>query len=149
MLGNCAAKRLELRVQRLDLLERFCMAVSAELRYLLPPVGTLLRTLAGRECFAELSFLQDAAEHTEAFPNGWRKAVAADRHLREEERAVLQTVGDTLGQMDAEGQLAALGLCAERLREMRETAARQMQGRGQMYRSMGILGGIFLVILLI
>lgn len=146
--GNYAARRLEQRDQRLQCLEQLCGAMCSELRYLLPTVQELLHALSAREEFASLTFLQRAAQGG-AYPEAWQAAIASDVNLSEAERSILQTVGATLGSMDLDGQLAALTLCKERFAALHTAAASELKTRGRLYRSMGVLTGIFLVILLL
>lgn len=147
--GNAAAKSLEARVKRLRTLEWFCEAAGSELKYLLPTVKELLCSLAARADFQELVFLRTAAEESCAFPESWRHALETDKTLCADEREILRTVGSTLGSTELSAQLSALKLCCERLRRLREAAESEVVRRGRLYRSMGILTGIFLVILLL
>lgn len=147
--GNTAAKGLEGRVRRLQMLELFCEAAGSELKYLLPTVKELLCSLAQRADFQSLLFLQNAAAAHTPFPESWRNAVETDKTLCADEREILRTIGATLGSTELSAQLSALKLCGERFQRLRETAETEVLRRGRLYRSMGILTGIFLVILLL
>ena len=148
-LGLSAAARLDARTERIRLLRRFLQAAVSELQCSLPTVAALLRMLAAQEAFCSLRFLQDAAADADRFPDCWPEALRADRSLTAEERAVLETVGQTLGSTTLEGQISALALCQARLETMEHDAAALAGRKGTLYRSMGLLGSMFLAILLL
>ena len=59
------------------------------------------------------------------------------------------TLGEVLGYLDTEMQLSAIGLYQEQLEQGIAEAQEQMEGRQKLYQSLGIAGGVFLVILLL
>lgn len=149
-LGGCAAaRRLDGNARRIRVLRQLITMMMTELRSNLPLIADLLRTLAAQPAFRSLGFLQDAAAHAAEFPQCWQRALALDETLSPEETAVLETVGQTLGSMALEGQLSALELCLERLAVLQEDAALRARSKGRLYRSLGLLGAVFLAILLI
>lgn len=149
-LGGCtAARQLDRSVRRIRLLRQLITMMMTELRSNLPLISDLLRKTAAHPAFRQLEFLQIAADHAEDFPQCWPAALSQDTALTPEETAVLETVGQTLGSMALEGQLSALQLCLERLSAMQEDAALHARSKGRLYRSLGLLGAMFLSILLI
>lgn len=149
LLGCHAAARLDAEARRLRLLRQLLSAAVTELRGTLPVIPELLRSLARMPQFAPLQFLQNAAADAAQFPACWQNAVAADSTLSEDARAVLETVGQTLGSTTLEGQIAALSLCGERLAALQAEAEARAKQQGNLLRSMGVLGSAFLVILLL
>lgn len=147
--GCFAANGLRRRAERIRILERLLAEMMSELKCKLPLVSDLLCTLAAEDAFQSLRFLQFAAHRAAEFPACWANGVEEDSDLTEGERAVLRTVGETLGSTALDGQLAVLELCAERLRAMHSEYEQYFRQRGKLYQSLGILGGIFLVIILI
>lgn len=149
LLGCHAAERFSGSARQLRLLRAMVSAMISELRGTLPVIPELLRHIAAMQQFAPLRFLQDAAAHADDFPQCWQDAVAADCTLTEPARAVLDTVGQTLGSTTLDGQVAALTLCAERLAVLCDDAESQAKQKGTLCRSMGVLGSLMLVILLL
>ena len=150
MLGGCAAARqLDRRTAHIRTLRQLLTRMMNELRSSLPLTADLLRQTAAEPQFMQLDFLQRAAEHADCFPDCWAAALAADRSLSPEEAAVLGTVGQTLGSMPLDGQLAALQLCLEQLAVLQSDAEQCARSKGRLYRSMGFLGAVFCAILLI
>lgn len=149
LLGCAAAARLDARVRRIRLLRQWLTALTAELRQALPLISDLLKKTAAHPAFGSLIFLQTAAARAEMFPDCWDAALAQDNTLTPAERTVLETVGQTLGSSALEGQLASLALCQERLSALQDDAEQLARSKGRLCRSVGLLGGIFLAILLI
>lgn len=149
MCGCGAARRLSFRARLLRTLRRLITMMMTELRTTLPLIPDLLRELAALPDFAALAFLQDAAQNADSFPHAWHEALIRDAALSDDLRGVLETVGQTLGSTALDGQLAALALCLERLGAMQTEAERICEKRGNLYRSMGVLGALFFSILLL
>lgn len=149
LLGSRAAKQLECRARFLRLLRQLLDALRTELRSTLPLTADLLRKTAAQPAYAGLHFLQRAAADADRFPLSWEDALLHDSSLDPDMRAVLETVGQTLGSTTLEGQLSALQLCQERLAAMQSDAEAIAKTKGNLYRSMGVLGAMFFVILLL
>ena len=150
LLGGCAAARqLDRRTAHIRTLRQLITRMMTELRSSLPLIAELLRETAAEAQFRQLAFLQQAAAEAAQFPESWDAALSADSALSPEELSVLQTVGQTLGSMPLDGQLAALQLCLERLAQLQADAELCARSKGRLYRSMGFLGAVFCVILLL
>ena len=147
--GISAAAQLSRKAEQIRLLRLLLTDLMNELRYTLPPVSELLRTLAGQAAYRRLSFLQTAAADADAFPECWQRALEQDSQLSAETAAVLETVGQTLGATALDGQLNSLQLCAERLACLQSDAEQTAKKKGDLYRSLGLFGGLFCVILLL
>ncbi len=146
--GCYAADGLHRRVIRLQQLRRMLNAITVHLRYTLPTVRELMQTLADDPDYTALPFLRKAVADPSDFPAAWNTAVSQSHDLSREEASLLYRLGHTLGSTDLEGQLSALALYDQQLSAMLQQAAVQADSHGSLYRTMGILTGLFLVILL-
>jgi len=113
----------------------------------------LVYSLSTQERFKGLGFLKDCRESMQSgksFPQSWKGAVyAQSRAFGREETELVASLGDVLGRADLESQLGALS-CAIRLLEERTSSARARAGQhGGLYRTMGMLCGAAVVILLV
>lgn len=82
------------------------------------------------------------------FHDEWHNALA-DEHLYEEEKLILEELGSVLGTSDAEGQLAALSALEERAVQLQRLRSDDYSRKGKMYRSVGVLAGVMVGILVI
>lgn len=70
-------------------------------------------------------------------------------HLVRADLEQLESLGEVLGYLDAEMQLAAIRLYLEQLENSIAEAQEHMGSRQKLNQSLGIAGGVFLVILLL
>lgn len=147
--GQSAADRLRRRASYLRLLRQWITEISGQLRILLPPTGDLFRMTAENPVYRPLIFLQNAAENVGEFPDCWEPALRSDPMLTPEIHEVLSEIGQTLGSTALDGQLSVLALCTERLADLQRQAEQAALEKCSLYRSMGLFGGLFAVILLL
>jgi stage III sporulation protein AB len=115
------------------------------------------RALPLRDLFSELSrtaggsFLQLTmyyVQFTTNYREAWNKA-ASELFTVDEDRELLTSIGSSLGSSDTAGQAAMLErsreLLSARLREAAEISAK----KGSMYRSVGLLTGLGIAIVVI
>lgn len=151
--GLLASFRLSSRVQALEGCLGFLEALCEELRYTLARTEDLLLALGERASFVQLDFIREAARLTGEgmeFPAAWKRAVeGSSLPLEAADRRVLSQVGELLGSSSAEGQLSQLSHCRRLLAEQREDALAQKASKGNLFRSLGVLSGAGLFILLL
>ena len=147
--GQSAASKLKKRAAYLRLLRQWIAEITGLLRTSLPLTADLLRMTAEAPAYQPLRFLHAASNHAEAFPDCWEPALLSDYMLTSEMREVLSTVGQTLGSTVLDGQLSVLALCTEQLADMQNQAEQAAREKSGLYRSMGLFGGLFAVILLL
>ncbi len=72
----------------------------------------------------------------------------SDTALRKEEKSVLSSLGQVLGASDREDQQKHLRLAITHLRGLEEEARAEQEKYERMYKSLGFLGGLLVVILM-
>lgn len=140
--------QLRRRITRLETLVMLLEEMTSMLRYQAPTVRELLDALCGQARYAQLGFLHTAQATAQPFGAAWQAGLAADRQLTPAERELLQGLGSTLGSTDLEGQLAAIALYRVRLDEQLAGAQAVYARKGRLYRSLGVLGGAMVAVLL-
>lgn len=148
--GMYAANHLQAHTRRLQLLVQLINDMMQELRYTLPTVDVLIAHLRAQPCYGTLEFLAayDDTSPVQSVPQRLATSVDAT-HYTQEEKDILRQVAATLGSTDLEGQLSALTLCKTRMESLLTECTEKQRAQGNLYRSMGVLCGLFLVILLI
>ena len=146
--GCAAAERMRQTETRIRTIRALLNAVCTGLRSTLPLISDLLRSLAGQAQFRSLQFLQAVSK--EGFtPEKWEEAVCADSTLSPELKSTLTEVGQILGAMPLEEQISALNLRDERLRTLQSEAEQRCRSRCMLCQRLGVLGGLFLAILVL
>lgn len=86
------------------------------------------------------------------FPDAWKQGLQETKqqmNLEQEDWSILSMIGGLLGSMDAKGQLNELTMVQSMLTQNLEAAKQSQTEKGKLYRSLGVLSGIGLAILMI
>lgn len=155
ILGVCAAKHLNGRVNDLNQLLMGLETMTRELNYRMAPLPELFRQAAEQSKGKPAIFFDlcgQGAEHLNGrtFQAVWSQALeAAQLRLEQEDMALLEQLGSVLGRYDEESQHRALDTAIVRLEAQRNTAADQSRRLGRVYSVLSLTAGGFLMILLI
>lgn len=117
--------------------------------------GTNVYDLVGRlkaEGYSNLDFLDKVSEEysaDEEFRESWRTAVTGLRNIGDEEKRALVEFGNFLGSTDISGQLSGIALQSELMHGIYERRQADYQKKGRLYRSLGVLAGLTVGIIVI
>ena len=88
----------------------------------------------------------------DSFDNSWAK-ISHDyvqaKSLPDDVKSILSGLGSTLGKMDSETEIARLSNCQKRLNKLKDELETEHQKTEKMIQSLGVILGIFIVILCI
>ncbi len=150
-LGRIKASWYEERVRLLASMCTFVRMARESIAYLsLPPDG-IVAAASGRQDMKNVAFLRELAASdiaSEGFLTPWSKALSS-LPLNEDERALLLSWGAVLGKSDRDSQIFSCdgALCA--LEKFKNDAAAEASKQGRMWTSLGAIGGVFAVIMLV
>ncbi len=156
-IGASFSRDLKGRCMELRLLKQMIYMLRGEIKYTKTPLPEAFTSIAARMKEPFGSFLEQTAREMESQKEGnfgdlWKaqiKAWLSGTCLKKEDKEQLGSLGEVLGYLDLEMQLSSLDLYLEQLeiciREAQETASTKQK----LYQSLGVAGGIFLVILLV
>ncbi len=100
----------------------------------------------------KLTFLQKLPENYNPegnFREIWTDAVNSQKNLPEDAKRILCEFGTTLGQSDIEGQLVSIGALGENAEILEKKYSEMYSQKGRLYRSVGMLFGVMVGILII
>lgn len=147
------SQKLLYRVKSLELLIAFLKALSDELRYTLAPIDELFISLGEREEFSRVDFMfntLDSMNNGEDFPTAFKTNIEnSSLELDVEDKRIFKNLGDLLGATDLNGQLHGIGYIETLLSEQLNIAKLKYQGQGKIYRTLGVLSGLAIGIILI
>lgn len=83
------------------------------------------------------------------FHEQWREAVLAERNINKEERELMLYLGELLGSTDTEGQLRCINDIRSELHCVHEKRRAEYYQKGKLYRSIGLLMGVTIGIIII
>lgn len=156
-MGLIKARTIDQRLSALKELKRLFMQLKAEIRCMATPLPEAIHRLASGAHAPFALFLKNLYENLytlepATFAQLWTDHVeqylkqsaltAADLHM-------IKEMGQSLGTLDLQMQLGTLDLYMERLDQSIIDLSNGMAAQKKLYSCMGIMGGIFIVILLI
>ena len=156
-IGASYSADLKKHCRELRILKQMLYMLRGEIKYTKTPLPEAFEHIAGRlpEPFA--SFLERTAEEMthldgQTFVELWQRQIRSrlgGTHLKKEEKEQLESLGEILGYLDLEMQLASIELYLEQLEIEIQKAQESLATKQKLYQSLGVAGGIFLVILLV
>ena len=153
MIGAGLARALSDRVSTLECTIRLYRWIYDRLKYMQPGVMALVGAAYRSGEFERLKFLTQCHKNMKDsgdFSESWRQAVENNAGaVGKEAAAVMASLSEVLGKTDLESQLAAIDygavLLEQRLNDAREYAKRHQR----LYRTLGVLAGALVVVLII
>lgn len=153
-LGFGASMGLAGRVRNLREMQKMMELLKGEIRYFAVPLQEAFAAVALRcpEPFAE--FLKKTAQEMEC-RDGRTLAVILDENskvlrketgLRPDDIQQFLRAGAGLGYLDQEMQLRTISVYLEELERECRMAEEEYQGKGKVYRCLGVMGGLFLAV---
>ncbi|MCC8140220.1 MAG: stage III sporulation protein AB [Lachnospiraceae bacterium] len=156
-LGLRMANELDLRIRELQTLQQIVLLLNGEIRHLHRPLPEAFRSAGERTGEPFRDFLLRTATDLEQ-RNGrsarliWErnlKNCAGELHLTEPDLRALDELGGMLGCLDVKQQLGALAYYQENLNRALADAAEDAKNRKKLYRYLGILSGVAVVIFIL
>ena len=143
-------KSLLLRKRRelLEQLSAMLCGFAIEIRCTAPTLDELCERAVGE--FADM--VRKKRETAADIRSAWESAcleLAALPCCKNEEAELMKELGLSLGKSDAAGQLALIELYRERLSCFEKSAAEELSQKGKLFRSLGVLCGIGVAIVII
>ncbi|MGM7635525.1 stage III sporulation protein SpoIIIAB [Bacillus sp. Hm123] len=161
LLGSCwigmeQGRKLSERPRQIRLLKSALQSLEAEIVYGHTPLYESARKLSERlpQPIATLfsSFAQLLTTTEMDAQAAWRKSLQdiwSRMELKEEERSILLEFGETVGRHDRLTEQKQILLTLTHLERQEQEAAEAYKRYGKLYRNLSIIGGLFIVLLLL
>lgn len=157
MIGTSCSMDLRKHNRELRLLKQMLYMLRGEIKYTKTPLPEAFAHIAERMPEPFSAFLRGVAADMgildgRTFPELWKEQIntqLADLHLKKGEKEQLAALGEVLGYLDLEMQLSSIELYLEQLEISIRNAQESMTSKQKLYQSLGVAGGIFLIILLV
>ena len=147
------ASNLSRRVHRIENSISLLGMLYDRLRFLQPPMTGLVAAVADMEQFSGTEYLQlcrsRMAQET-PFPTAWRTALEeSGPQLGQEHLEALLPLGEVLGCTDLDSQLTSIRHTVNLLENQLAGAREYREKHSKLYRSLGVLGGMAVAIVLL
>ena len=155
-IGNGSARDIEARYEELCYVRRIILNLRGEMQYSRDTLSGVFTKLAAKTRHPYDAFFEAVSREMEArtgrrFDEIWSDQVErclCAAPLSPARRAELSELGGHLGDADLTMQIRMIDLYLERLEQVAERARSEKENRKKVCRSMGLFGGMFLLILL-
>lgn len=156
MFGFFQAQQLIQRPKQIRQLIQALQRLETEIMYGHSPLPAALRSISTSLSEPLAALFGTAAEglhagRTDSAEESWRRAVSSmwgRTAMRNAERDIFLQLGTTLGRSDREDQGKHLRLAVHGLQSEEAAAAEEEKRYGSMWRSLGLLSGVLIVILM-
>lgn len=142
--GIWFSKRLKERERFMSSVILLIKELTVQIKYTNTEIGEMLKHASQTETYQNLLFVTSCTNISENgdFHPLWNDGVKKQPYLTSTDRELLFALGDRLGETDLDGQLSFLELTCEMLKKQQEEAAENYRKKGRMYRSVGLLCGL-------
>ena len=145
MLGFYESHRLKQRVAHLEHLQSVFEVFETEIRFAKSPIQTILERY--QDSYPIFKTCYERCQNGADFPSAWTETVERISGLQNEEKRLLLDFGKTFGMTDHSGQLDSCSLMRSHLKRLLEESRYELQKKGKLYRSLGILCGAGIVLI--
>lgn len=155
LVGFAKAGRYKARAEQLASCRSFFLRLASLVKGTGEPTRSLFKHLAEAESLNTLLFLKLAGKRLETesdFPTVWRESIDAVKptlSLNNEDYQPLYGLCEIMGNADAEGIVANATLSAQLYEQAEGMARKEYEMNGKMFRSLGLLCGVAVAVLII
>lgn len=150
-IGISASDKLKNRADTLKKIEHMFEEMSVLIRYKAVTVFELIDELKNNSMLSKLDFLHIIkTDSFHSFSYSWINSIEnSNCFLSQRDKELLKSFGERLGSSDIDGQLSSIALYKENFIKLKESAVDEYMKKSRLYRSFGILGGMFIAIIVI
>ena len=156
-LGFYFSSELKTRIDNLKELKKLLILLRGDIQYANTPLPEAVQALAKRHEGTYKRFLNNISSRLlelngESFAAIWKEGVSKDllrTSLVKEDHALLNQLGESIGYLDKNMQINTLDLYLEQIEVIINDLSQSVKDKTHLYNSLGIMGGIFITIILL
>lgn len=148
-LGINKAKEYENRVKQLTKFQSALVMFKSKLEFTYEPIKNIFEDIS-KVIYGENDniFIKVVNSKDDIFTS-WKSAVESEKYLLPEDKEIIQMIGKLLGKTDLSGQVSQINLGLNLVDKQIQIADSQMRKNVKLYKTMGIVCGIGICIILI
>ena len=154
LLGNIISKKYKNRVKELKELKVTLNIIETKIKFTQQPLTEIFKEIANNEKnnkSVNIIFKEASQNMEESFGQVWGNAISKSRtklSLTDEDINIIEGMGKTLGTTDIEGQVKEIEIIKEFIDNQIEKAEEERKKNEKMYKMLGGIAGIGIVIIL-
>ncbi len=151
LLGINKADKLKKRTQELNLISHLLEDILIQIRFKALPLFEIIEVLKSNKIYNNLDFLHNIDCSIEKpFNISWEESIdSMQTELLSTDIKLLKTFGSSLGTNDINGEISNIEVYKNDFKKIENDAITQFDKKATLYRSMGVLSGVFISIMLI
>lgn len=155
--GFLSGRELKQRLEELKYLKKLLLILRGEIKYTKAPFPEAFRNISKRCKMPFSDFFKNLGEELDklsgkGFPEIWKERIELDLKelkLNQADRMQLNRLGEQFGYLDGEMQINTIDLYMEQLETEIKTAEKETAGKVRLFNCLGIMGGIFVLLIII
>lgn len=151
-IGRVIASRYTNRYQELKECKVALSMLQNQMEYTMKPVSEIFQEIGKKVKHPIAMLFQKAALYMgeNSAAQAWEHSIEeVGTNLSKEDKAILKDLGNVLGKTDLEGQVKGMQLVQAFLDNQIQDALVEQKKNGKLYKTLGVVGGITIVILLV
>lgn len=151
LVGITLSDKLKKRVKEINSINHMLDEISILIRYKAMTVYEIINVLRENQMYNSLTFLNQISCNVQMpFSEAWEKSIDnMQSDLNSSDKKLLKSFGCSLGTSDISGQLSSIEVFKADFSKIENDAIVLYDKKSKLYRSLGILCGMFLSIMLI
>lgn len=151
LIGIYFSDKLKNRVRELKNINYMFEQISVLVRYKALTVYEVIDELRQNQVCSNLNFIKKFIQREDIpFEKQWSQSIDnSQNYLNNEDKRVLKSFGNVFGTSDIEGQLSDIELYRHNFIKIENDANEEFEKKSKLYKSLGIIGGAFISIMLI
>lgn len=155
-IGNLISRKYKNRVKELKSFKEACNILKSKIKFTYEPLGEIFEDISNllkKENNIHKIFKDSSINmKKENLKNSWNDAINNAKEnlsLKTEDLSVIKTLGNMLGKTDAQGQISEIDLTMNFIDTQIALAEDECKKNEKMYRTLGTIFGLAIVIILI
>lgn len=157
LMGQCVSRSYKNHLHDMQVLNKIMIMLNGEIRYTMTPLPEAFLSIGEKESTVFGVWLLRLAKALETldgrnFQSVWQEELVfleKNSNLKKEDIRLLATLGTSLGYLDKEMQMNAIALFKEQLEGRIKEGEISLKDKQKLVSTLGVLGGIFFIIVLI
>ena len=144
------AKTYNLRVSELKKIKNALNYFKSKIEFTYEPIKEILDGISKSVYRDEDNIFKIARDNMklENISIAWNNAIESEEKIIEEDKEILKMFGKLLGKTDKKGQINEINLALEFINNQIEKAEQEMQKNTKLYKSLGLIIGVGIVIII-
>lgn len=150
-LGICKAKTYEIREKELKRIKSSLSFFKSKIEFTYEPIQEVFEQISKSVYLHKDNIFLRTTEHMKSLDinSAWNESIEENENFNSEDKEILKMFGKLLGKTDKSGQLSEIEITQEFIEKQIEKAEQEKIKNSKLYKTLGIISGVGIVIILI